>query len=306
MAGVSDLSFRLTCREFGSFLAYTEMVSARALTFRNRKTFQFLATNDGDTPLGVQFLAGDEEVLRRAVGVLEGHRFDIVELNAACPVTKVVRRGEGAGLLKEPPRLQRLLRALVEASPVPVTVKIRTGWDEDSVNAVDVGRWAEDAGAKGIFIHGRTRQQGYGGSIAYQTIKDVKGAVEIPVIASGNIFSASLAARMFLETGCDGVAVARGALGNPWIFQDLLRPEDGSSDRETPPIDELVRVMGKHLDASIEEHGERIGVVNFRKFFIWYSKGFSNVAPLRKGALSAKTPEEMRPMIDRLVSEKRS
>lgn len=306
MAGVSDLSFRMICREFGSFLAYAEMVSARALMFGNRKTFQFLTTNVADEPLGIQLLAGDEEVLRRAVRTLEGYRFDLLELNAACPVNKVVRRGEGAGLLKEPPRLYRLLKTLVDVSPVPVTVKIRTGWDEECVNAVEVARLAEDAGVKGIFIHGRTRQQGYGGSISYQVIREVKQAVNIPVIASGNIFSTRLAARMFLETGCDGVAVARGSLGNPWIFRDLLRSENGLHDQQNPKIDEVAHVMRKHLDSSIEEHGERIGVINFRKFFVWYSRGFSNVAPLRKGALSAKTPEEMYLMIDRLMGEKRS
>jgi nifR3 family TIM-barrel protein len=306
MAGVSDLSFRMICREFGSFLAYTEMVSARALMFGNRKTFQFLTTNAADAPLGIQFLAGDEEVLRSAVKALEGAIFDILELNAACPVTKVVRRGEGAGLLKEPPRLYRLLKTLVDVSPVPVTVKIRTGWDDQSINAVEVARLAEDAGVKGIFIHGRTRQQGYGGSISYQAIRDVKQAVTIPVIASGNIFSTRLAARMFLETGCDGVAVARGALGHPWIFRDLLRSQYGLHDEQGSEIDEVARVMRKHLNSSIEEHGERIGVINFRKFFVWYSRGFSNVAPLGKGALSARTPEEMHLMIDRLMRERRS
>lgn len=306
MAGVSDLSFRLICRQFGSFLAYTEMVSARALMFGNRKTFQFLSTHEDDAPLGIQFLAGDEEVLRSAVRAIEGYRFDIMELNAACPVTKVVRRGEGAGLLREPSRLYRLLAALVDSSPVPVTVKIRIGWDEQSVNAVDVARKAEDIGVKALFIHGRTRQQGYGGQVSYGTISAVKQAVRIPVVASGNIFSARLAARMLSETGCDGVAVARGALGNPWIFRDLLLLEQGGEDDRGPDVDELVRVMEKHLDLSIEEHGERTGVINFRKFFVWYSRGFSNVAGLRKGALNAKTREEMHAMIGRLKAERRS
>lgn len=306
MAGVSDLSFRLICREFGSFLAYTEMVSARALMFGNRKTFQFLSTHDDDAPLGIQFLAGDEEVLRSAVRAIEGYRFDSLELNAACPVTKVVRRGEGAGLLKEPHRLYRLLAALVDASPVPVTVKIRAGWDEQSVNAVDVARMAEDAGVKGVFIHGRTREQGYGGQVSYGVIRDVKQAVKIPVIASGNIFSVRLASRMFSETGCDGVAVARGALGNPWIFRGLLRLEDDKESDRRPEVDELVRIMEKHLQLSIEEHGERTGVINFRKFFVWYSRGFSNVAGLRRGALNAKTKGEMGGMIDRLKTETRN
>jgi tRNA-dihydrouridine synthase B len=306
MAGVSDLAFRLGCREFGSFLAYTEMVSARALMFGNRKTFQFLSTTEGDAPLGIQFLAGDEEVLRSAVRTLEGNSFDLFELNAACPVTKVVKRGEGAGLLKEPPRLYRLLKTLVDVSPVPVTVKIRIGWDDQSINAIEIARLAEDAGVNGIFIHGRTREQAYGGQVSYRTIRDVKQAVKVPVIGSGNIFSARLADRMFSETGCDGVAVARGALGNPWIFRDLFHPEGAERNDRGPDMDELLRVMKKHLYSSIEEHGERKGVINFRKFFVWYSKGFSNVAELRRGALGAKTGEEMNSMIDRLKTEKRN
>lgn len=306
MAGVSDLSFRMTCRQFGAFLAYTQMVSARALMFGSRKTFQFLSTNDDDIPLGIQLLAGDEEVLRLAVKSLEGTRFDILELNAACPVPKVVRRGEGAGLLREPLRLYRLLKALVDVSPVPVTVKIRIGWDDRSVNAVEVARLSEEAGVKGVFVHGRTRQQGYSGAVSYRTIADVKQAVTIPVIASGNIFSSALAARMFLETGCDGVAVARGSLGNPWIFRSLLSPNEGEESDRDPDVTELTQVMERHLCASIEEHGERKGVINFRKFFVWYSRGLTNVAPLRKGALNAKTTEEMRLMINRLKAEKRN
>jgi tRNA-dihydrouridine synthase B len=244
--------------------------------------------------------------LRSAVRAVEGCRFDVLELNAACPVTKVVRRGEGAGLLREPPRLYRLLKTLVEASPVPVTVKIRIGWDDQSINAVEVARLTEEAGVNGIFIHGRTRHQGYGGQVSYRTISDVKQAVKIPVIARGNIFSVRLAERMFSETGCDGVAVARGAFGNPWIFRDLLCPEGGQENDHVPSMDELLRVMKRHLDLSIEEHGQRNGVINFRKFFVWYSKGFSHVAGLRKGALAAKTGGEMHSMIDRLKTEERN
>lgn len=305
MAGVSDLSFRLICREFGSFLAYTEMVSARALTFGSPKTFQFLSTDEDDRPLGVQLLVGDEDVLPSAVRAIEGYRFDVLELNAACPVPKVVRKGEGAGLLRDPLRLYRLLKTLVDVSRVPVTVKIRIGWDSRSINAVEVARLAEDAGAKAVFVHGRTREQGYSGNVSYETISDVKQAIAIPVIASGNIFSARLAARMLSETGCDGVAVARGAFGNPWIFRQLLNPEYGQEDDPGPAIGELVRVMKKHLDLSIKEHGEKIGVVNFRKLFVWYSRGFSHVAPLRKAAVSTKTGAEMHYMIDRLKTGKK-
>jgi nifR3 family TIM-barrel protein len=219
--------------------------------------------------------------------VVEKCKFDILDFNAACPAKKVVRRGEGAGLLKEPKKLQKILKLLVKNSKVPVTVKIRSGWDKDSINAREVAVLAEDAGIDGLFIHGRTKLQGYGGDVDYKVIKEVKEALKIPVIASGDIFSQQLIKRMFDDTGCDGVAVARGCLGNPWIF-----------NAEKPQKKEVIRVMLEHLSGCIDFYGERNGVMMFRKFFCWYTKGFRKIRHLREKSSRAKTQSQMLEIIE--------
>lgn len=284
MSGITDLPFRMLNRNFGCELAFIEMLNCRSLSHKSAKTLQMLSTSATDRPLGVQILGCEERFILRALDVLANHKFDILDFNAACPAKKVVRRGEGSSLLKEPKKLQKLLKLVVKNSRAPVTVKIRAGWDRDSVNAKEVALFAQDAGVSGLFIHGRTKLQGYTGDVDYKLIRRVKEALDIPVIASGNIFSAQLIKKMTDETGCDAVAVARGALGNPWIFQQ-------SPDR--PPIDEITSVMVEHLNSCVDFYGERIGVVIFRKFFGWYTKGFRLIRPLREKSSRAKTIDEM-------------
>ena len=215
LSGISDLPYRAICRRFGCELAATAMVSARSLAWRNIKTEKLLATRPGDRPLSVQLLGSDPDVIARALDALERFRFDLIDLNAACPVPKVVRKGEGAALLKEPHKLHELLRLIVKRSRVPVTVKIRAGWDKNSPCARDIALYALDAGVSCVCVHGRTRAQGYGGRVSYDIIREVKQALTIPVIGSGDAFSPILIRRMFDETGCDGVAIARGALETP-------------------------------------------------------------------------------------------
>jgi tRNA-dihydrouridine synthase B len=282
MAGISDLPFRLLCRRFGAELAFVEMINARSISHKSRRTQAMLSTCPKDKPLGVQLLGSEEQYIRKALSVLKSYKFDILDFNAACPAKKVVRRGEGASLLKDPKKLNKLLRLIVKSSKAPVTVKIRTGWDKDSVNAREVALYAQDAGISGIFVHGRTKVQGYGGNVDYRAIKEVKKALKIPVIASGDIFSAALIKKMFEETGADGVAVARGALGNPWIFEN-----------RTPGLPEVVRIMTEHLQDCVDFYGEKRGVIIWRKFFGWYTKGFRKVRPLREKSSRAKTLKEM-------------
>lgn len=293
MAGISDLVFRTLNRRFGAALAFVEMINCRSISHKSRKTREMLVTSDKDKPLGVQLLGCEPEYILKALDVLKDYRFDILDFNAACPAKKVARRGEGASLLKEPKKLSKLLKLIVKDSPVPVTVKIRIGWDEDSVNAREIALLAQDAGVSGLFIHGRTKAQGYSGKVDYDAIRRVKEALEIPVIASGDLFSAQLVKKMLDETGCDAVAIARGCLGNPWIFKECRQFLKDGKIPEGPQPDEIIKIMSGHLDDCVELFGERIGVVRFRKFFAWYTKGFRKIRPLRERSSRAKTKKEM-------------
>jgi tRNA-dihydrouridine synthase B len=300
MAGVTDLPFRMLCRRFGAELAFVEMINCRSISHKSRKTRHMLSTEKGDSPLGVQILGCEEKYISKALDVLQPYSFDILDFNAACPAKKVVRRGEGAALLKEPKKLHKLLKLVVKKSRIPVTVKMRLGWDKDSINAGQVALYAQDAGAGALFIHGRTKAQEYSGSVNYAEIANVKKSVEIPVIASGDIFSAQLAERMLKETGCDGLAVARGSFGNPWIFREISRYLETGKIIPKPGRETVIKVMLEHLDSSIAFYGEKNGVVLFRKFFAWYTKGIRNIRPLREKSSRAKTTEEMTELISLL------
>jgi tRNA-dihydrouridine synthase B len=301
LAGVSDLPFRLINRGFGCAFAFTEMVSARALTYENKNTLhKMLATEQADRPLGIQLLGNDPEVLRRALDKLRDYDFGIIDFNSACPVTKVTVKGEGASLLKEPEKLRELLRVLVHNTTVPVTVKIRAGWDDASVNARDVALHAQDAGIHGLCIHGRTREQGYQGRVDYRVIYEVKKALRIPVLASGDALSPQLIKKLFDETGCDGVAIARGALGNPWIFRDTHEFLSNGSIPQRPDTQEIADTMIAHLDQCIAFHGEGTGTPIFRKFFNWYTRGLHEIRDLRCKAYQAGTRQEMVDIIDKV------
>lgn len=300
MSGVSDLPFRLLNRQFGCELAFVEMLNVRSVSYKSRKTMQMLFENTSDRPLGIQLLGSEAKYILPALEVLKKYKFDILDFNAACPERKVIRRGEGASLLNAPDKLHGLLKLLVEHVSVPVTVKIRTGWDKRSVNARDVARYAEDAGIKALFIHGRTKEQGYSGSVDYEVIKKVKDALSIPVVASGDILSAPLARKMFNETGCDGILIARGSFGNPWIFKEIPAYLENDSLIKKPDRFELVEVMRRHLNSCIDFYDERTGIVIFRKFFAWYTRGLRKVRHLREKASYAKTKTEVYKLFDEL------
>jgi tRNA-dihydrouridine synthase B len=305
LAGVSDLPFRLISRSCGCGFAHTEMISARSLVYQSANTLKMLSIVPEDRPLGVQLLGSDPEVLRNALDLLAGYRFDIVDFNAACPVGKVVGKGEGASLLREPGKLGALLKVIVENASAPVTVKIRAGWDDASVTAREAVLRAEDAGVAAVCIHGRTRAQGYGGRVDYSIIRRVKEAVKIPVIASGDALSPLLIKKLFDETGCNGVAIARGSLGNPWIFRETAEFLRNGTLPERPSVVEIAEKMKEHFDLCCDFHGEHGGTKLFRKFFAWYSRGISDVRPLRQRAFTARTKEEMTGLIRELGERKR-
>ena len=300
MAGVSDLPFRLISRSFGTSLAFTEMIDVRAISHRDKRTRKMLMSSPEDRPLGVQLLGADEKYLAGALDALAEHDFDLLDFNAACPTPKVTRKGKGAALLKEPRKLGAILKILVGYAKVPVTVKIRTGWDADSVNAREVALYAEDAGISALFIHGRTKTQGYSGTVDYKNIKEVKDALKIPVIASGDNLSLLLIKRMFDETGCDGVAVARGALGNPWIFREAIRFFQDGVHISGPAMDERIATIKKHFDLVIKYSGEERGIGIFRKFFIWYTKGLRGIKPLRDKAFRTNKKDKFLEIIEEL------
>lgn len=301
MAGVSDLPFRLITRSFGCRFAFAEMVSARALSYGGRKTLKMISSVPDDKPLGVQLLGSEPLYIQKAVAILNESDFDVLDLNAACPVRKAVNRGEGAALLKDLPKLRKLLDIMVKESRLPVTVKIRAGWDDKTVNAVDAAKTAEDAGAKAVLIHGRTKVQCYKGTVDYDIIRRVKEAVKIPVVGSGDAFSPELVKKMFDQTGCDAVAIARGALGNPWIFPQFAHYLKTGKSVPGPAFDKLLETMERHFELGCDFHGERIGVVVFRKFFYWYTKRLLNIRPLREKAFKTRTKEQMAEVLNELA-----
>lgn len=301
MAGISDLPFRMLNRRFGAELSFVEMINCRSISYKSKRTNFMLTSKKEDRPLGVQILGCEEKFILKAIDILKNYKFDILDFNSACPAKKVVRRGEGVSLMREPKKFIKLLKIVVKNSLWPVTVKIRAGWDKDMVNAKEVAIAAEDTGVDAVFIHGRTRAQGYSGSVDYRVIKDVKKDLDIPVIASGDILSAELAGKMFQETGCDGLAVARGSLGNPWIFNEIKEFLKSGRILPRPTIGSIVRIMTEHLDASIDFYGEKNGVVLFRKFFGWYTKGFRKIRPLREMSSRAKTRQELIKIFERAI-----
>lgn len=300
LSGISDLPFRLINRACGAELAFCEMINVRSLSYKSKRTRRMLATSPEDTPLGVQILGCEDRYILKSIELLrKNHSFSLLDFNAACPAKKVVRRGEGASLLKDPARLHTLLKLIVQNVDVPVTVKIRTGWDRGSRSARDIALKAQDAGIHAVFIHGRTQEQGYAGPVDYALIREVKESLSIPVIASGDIFSPQHVRRMFEETGCDGVVIARGALGNPWIFQHIPFYLQHGFLSAQPDRDTLVAMMRHHLEAACGFYGEKTGVVSFRKFFAWYTKGLRKVRLLREEASMAKTRELMLVVIEK-------
>jgi len=317
LAGVSDKSFRRLCSEQGAALCYTEMVSAKALTYGNRGTRELLEIGGGEGPVGFQLFGSEPSVMAEAVGILEARGgaaggAALYDVNMGCPVPKVVKNGEGSALMLDPDRAGRIVEAMKRAARAasrPVTAKIRAGWDAARVNCVEVARTLEAAGADAVCVHPRTREQYYGGRADWSLIARVKAAVRIPVIGNGDVFSAADAARMIEETGCDYVMIGRGALGNPWVFAGgaggvSATTGTGSTTGEAgvPTLQEKTAMFLRHARLVCEDKGERTAVLEMRKHAGWYFKGEKGAAAFRGAMNQAKTMEDLAYNVTTFVS----
>lgn len=284
LAGVSNLPFRLIARSFGCSFAFTEMISANGLIRKSDKTFEYLKTCTEDRPLGVQIFGADPIIIAEAAKIVEGKGADLIDINMGCPVKKVIKAGAGAVLMKEPERVDMIIRAAKKAVCVPITVKIRSGWNPSSINAVEIARIAENAGADAIIIHARTANQGFGGVADWNIIAQVKKAVTIPVIGNGDIRQPRDAVRMLQETSCDAVMVGRGALGNPWIFKGIMQVCSGKTEKYIPSLEERLKIIQSHWEMETEFLGVKLANKTFRKHLLWYTKGLKNSARFRQAA----------------------
>ena len=293
MAGVTDLPFRLLCKEQGAGLLCMEMISAKALQYGNKNTKALLAIHPDEYPVSLQLFGGDPQIISEQAKRIEELPFQILDINMGCPVPKVVRNGEGSALMKEPKLVYDIVYAVSHAIQKPVTVKIRKGFDDNSVNAVEIAKIVEEAGGAAVAVHGRTREQYYSGKADWDIIRQVKEAVSIPVIGNGDVTSAQKAADMMEQTGCDGVMIGRGAQGNPWIFRELLEYNETGIIPGRPDKLTIRDTMLRHAALQIEFKGEYLGIREMRKHVAWYTKGMPGSAKLRDAINKVETYEEL-------------
>ena len=300
MAGVTDLPFRLICKEQGAGLLCMEMVSAKAIYYNNRNTESLLEIHPDETPVSLQLFGSDPKIMSEMAKRIEERPFAILDVNMGCPVPKVVRNGEGSALMKEPKLVYEIVSALVKAIDKPVTVKIRKGFDDDHVNAVEIAKIIEEAGAAAVAVHGRTREQYYSGKADWDIIRQVKEAVSIPVIGNGDVTSPQKADELVRRTGCDGIMIARGAEGNPWIFSEMIRWEETGELPPRPDKDEIREMMLKHARLQLEYKGEFCGIREMRKHVAWYTKGLKGAARLREKVNAVESLEELENLLTSL------
>lgn len=285
MAGVSDPPFRLLCHEHGAGLVCMEMISAKALQFNNKKTFDLMKTFPEERPVSLQIFGSDPECMSSMAHRIEDEPFDILDINMGCPVQKVVSNGDGSALMKDPKKVEQIVRECRRAISKPLTVKIRKGFDDEHVNAVEIAKICEAEGADAIAVHGRTREQKYEGYADWTIIADVKKAVSIPVIGNGDIKSAKDVAGMYEQTGADGFMIARGAQGDPWIFERIIKEFESGESEAKPSKEELVDTVLRHAGMLIELRGEFVAMRQMRKHAAWYTAGYHGASKLR-GAIN--------------------
>lgn len=282
MAGVTDLPFRLLCKEKGADLIYTEMVSAKGIYYNSKNTEALMEIREEERPAALQLFGSEPDIISSMAARIEERNFDILDLNMGCPVPKVVNNGEGSALLKNIPLAEKIIGSTVKAVRKPVTVKFRKGFHDGEEQAVDLAKAAEAAGAAAVAVHGRTREQYYSGTADWDIIRRVKDSVSIPVIGNGDVFSGEDAERMFLQTGCDAVMVGRGAKGNPWIFSQIKHYFETGKTLPKPDLRELLAMILRHAKMQTEWKGELYGMRQMRSHFAWYTSGYPNSAAMRR------------------------
>lgn len=300
MAGVTDLPFRLLCREQGAGLLCMEMISAKAIYYNNRNTESLLEIHPDEQPVSLQLFGSDPEIMSEMAKRIEERPFAILDVNMGCPVPKVVKNGEGSALMKEPKLVYEIVSALVKAIEKPVTVKIRKGFDDDHVNAVEIAKIIEEAGASAVAVHGRTREQYYSGKADWDIIRQVKETVSIPVIGNGDVTSPQKAEELVRQTGCDGIMIARGAEGNPWIFSEMISYEETGVVPPLPDKDAVREMMLRHARLQLQYKGEYCGIREMRKHVAWYTKGLKGAARLREKVNEVESLEELENLLTSL------
>ena len=293
MAGVTDLPFRLICKEQDCGMLYTEMVNAKALCYDDQNTKKMLKIEEEEHPVAIQIFGSDPEYMGGAAKILNSYPNEILDINMGCPAPKVVKNGDGSALLKNPELAAKVLRAVVENSEKPVTLKIRKGWDDTCINAVEIAKIAEDCGISAIAVHGRTREQYYSGKADWDIIREVKENVSIPVIGNGDVFEVEDAINMLNKTNCDAIMIGRGAQGNPWIFKRINHYMQTGEILPGPTLEEKIDTAMKHLKLAVQEHGEYVAVREMRKHIAWYLKGLRNSARVRDEINKIESYEEV-------------
>lgn len=300
MAGVTDRAFREICSLFGVAYFTSEMISAKGLIYNSQKTFRMLERSEMESPFAIQLFGSEPEDFKKAVYLLSESKPDIIDINMGCPATKIVKENSGSALMKNPKLCGEIVKAAVSESKVPVTVKIRSGWNKNNINAVEVAKICEYNGASCVTVHGRTKEQGYSGISDLEVIKSVKDSVKIPVIGNGDVIDGNSAKRMKEYTGCDMIAVGRGAMGNPWIFSEINSAFDNETLFIRPTLSERAEIMKLHIEKLCGYKGENVGIKEARKHIACYIKGIDGAANFRKLAFETKTKEELISLCDKL------
>ncbi|MFQ7574640.1 MAG: tRNA dihydrouridine synthase DusB [Lachnospira sp.] len=300
MAGVTDLPFRLLCKEMGCGLLYTEMVSAKAIMYNNKNTEALLKVTPQENPIAVQLFGSEPAVMSEIAKRIEERPFDIIDVNMGCPVPKVVNNGEGSALLKNPKLVGEIVEAMAKAVKKPVTVKIRAGFDETSINAPQIAHVIQESGGAAVAVHARTRQQYYSGHADWDVISRVKEAVSIPVIGNGDILCGEDAVKMFEQTKCDAVMIGRGAQGNPWIFKQINDYMTNGTEFTKPSANEVCDMIMRHAGMLIEAKGEYTGIREMRKHFAWYTAGMKHAAVLRNEVNHVEHIEQLEELVNKM------